>query len=417
LKAKELIDEANEKAVNKIFEAKPTLVGFDIAKNIVPEMDDETILHAGPPVTWERISGPQRGAVMGALVYEGLAKDPDEASKLGEKGDIKLSPCHEHSCVGPMAGVISPSMPVMIVENKEHGNRAFCNLNEGLGKVLRFGAYDEEVIDRLNWMEETLYPSLKTAMEELDEIDLNTITSKALHMNDEVHNRNVASSALLQKLITQGMLDSGVDREILTKVYEFMSDNEHFYLNFSMANSKATMDSILEMEYCTLLTAMTRNGTDFGIRISATGDKWYVTEAPVVDGLYFSGYSKEDAARDMGDSSISETRGVGGFAMAASPSIVQFVGGTPSEAVNYTKEMYEVSQGKDPNLTIPLLDFQGVPTGIDLRKVLRKGIAPIINTGIAHKEPGIGQIGAGIVRAPMDCFKQALQQLSEELDL
>ncbi len=413
---RDLISEANEEAFKRVTSARPMLTGFSLAKTAVPGMDDETFLHAGPPVTWERMSGPQRGAVTGAIIYEGLADDPEEAMKLAERGDIVLSPCHDHGCVGPMAGVISPSMPVMVVENMEGGNRAYSNLNEGLGKVLRFGAYSDEVIQRLKWMEDTLYPTLKVVAGEAEPIDLNAITAKALHMNDEVHNRNVAASLLLLKELTNRMIDSDTDRRTLGEVYGFISENEHFYLNFSMANSKAAMDSIIGIEHCTITSAMSRNGTEFGIRISATGDEWYTAEAPEVDGLYFSGYSKSDAALDLGDSSISETRGVGGFAMAASPSIVQFVGGIPGDALNYTREMYEITQGDDPNLTIPQLDFRGVPVGIDLRKVLRKGVAPLINTGIAHREPGVGQIGAGVVRAPMECFRKALKAFSDKYE-
>jgi len=415
LSAGEEIDEANEEAVGNVFSAKPSLIGFDIAGAVVPGMKDDTILIAGPPVTWDRISGPQKGAVMGALIYEGAADTPEEAEGMAERGEVRLSPCHDHGCVGPMAGIISPSMPVAVVENREGGNRAYSNLNEGLGKVLRFGAYDEEVIRRLKWMEETLYPALKAALDGSGGIDLNSITARALQMNDEVHNRNVAATCLLQRELTQRLIESDVDRSVLKEIYGFISGNDHFYLNFSMACSKAAMDVAAGIKHSTVVTAMTRNGTDFGIRVSALGDDWFTAPAPVVEGLYFPGYGREDASRDLGDSSISETRGVGGFAMAASPTIVQFVGGTPGEALGYTREMYEVTTGKDPVFTIPQLDFQGVPVGIDIRKVLRKGIAPVINTGIAHREPGVGQIGAGIVRAPMECFNKALRRFSEEI--
>jgi hypothetical protein len=417
LSAKEEINRANEHTVDKIFSARPILIDFEIARDVVTDMNEDTILHSGPPVTWDRISGPQKGAVIGALIYEGLVDSPEKAERMVEQREIELSPCHDHQCVGPMAGVISPSMPVAVVENKTDKNRSFSTLNEGLGEVLRFGAYNEKVIKGLKWLEETLYPALKAALDEVDGVDLNSIMARALQMNDECHNRNVAASCLLQRNLLKCMLDSDIDRSILHEVLEFMEANEHFFLNFSMAACKATMDAAGGVKNSTIVTAMTRNGTDFGIRISSLGDEWFTAPAPAVRGLFFSGYNQEDASLDMGDSSIAETRGLGGFAMAASPSIVQFVGGTPSDALNNTREMYEITESKDPTFTIPQLDFQGVPVGIDVRKVLRKGIAPLINTGIAHKDPGVGQIGAGIVRAPMECFKKALQRFIEEIGL
>jgi len=411
---RDLIEKANAEAYQRVTSAKPTLIGFELAKDVVPNLKEETFLHAGPPVSWGNMSGPQRGALLGAIVYERLADTVKDAEKLAEREEITLSPCHDHGCVGPMAGLISPSMPVMVIEDASKGNRAYSNLNEGLGKVLRFGSYSDDVISNLRWMEEKLCPALMVAGNEKDPVDLGTITAKALHMNDEVHNRNVAASSLLLKELAQRMIDSDLDRETLSSVYSFMARNDHFYLNFSMASSKVAMDSIAGSEHCTIVTAMTRNGFEFGVQISATGSEWFTAPAPEVDGLYFPGYGRKDAALDMGDSSISETRGVGGFAMAASPTIVQFVGGTPGDALSYTRVMYEITQGEDPTFTIPQLDFRGVPVGIDMRKVLRKGVAPVINTGIAHKEPGVGQIGAGVVRAPMECFTKALKAFSEK---
>lgn len=412
---KDEIEEANSKVFERLLNSKPVLVDFRLAEELIPSLNkDPFFLHAGPPVTWDRMSGPQRGAVIGALIYEGLTDSPSGAEKLVEGGDVGLSPCHEHGCVGPMAGVISASMPLAVVEDSETKKRAYTNLNEGLGDVLRFGAYGEKVQRRLEWMKETLAPALKTAVRDAGGIELNAISSKALHMNDECHNRNVAASCLLQKKLSRHMLSGGVDKKELTDILDFFQENEHFYLNFSMAACKLTMDSGANVEKSTIVTAMTRNGTDFGIRVSSLGGEWFVTEAPEVEGLYFPGYTRADAARDMGDSCITETRGLGGFSMAAAPSIVQFVGGASIDAVNYTKEMYEITVGRDPNFTIPQLDFQGIPLGIDLRKVIRKGVAPIINTGIAHREPGVGQIGAGTVRAPMECFVDALKRFSEK---
>jgi hypothetical protein len=414
---KEEIEKANNTALKKVLSAQPFLTDFDIARRVIPNFKENMILHAGPPITWDRISGPQKGAIIGAIIYEGLADAPDEAELIGKRGEIELKPCHDHSSVGPMAGAISASMPVMIVENKNEGLKTYSNLNEGIGEHLRYGAFKPKVIEKLKWMETTLFPALKEALNETEGIDLNQIIARALHMNDECHNRNVAATCLLQRSLFMKMIESNIDRTTLGEVLKFVSGNDHFFLNFSMAACKSAMDTIKKIENSTIVTAMTRNGTDFGIRVSGLGNDWFTSPSPTVQGLYFPGYNRENACPDIGDSSITETRGLGGFAMAASPSIVQFVGGTVKEAMNNTLEMYEITTVKDTKFTIPQLGFQGVPVGIDIRKVVELNVPPVINTGIAHKMPGIGQIGAGIVRAPMECFQKSLIKLSETMGL
>ncbi len=403
------IDAANEEALTRILAAQPTIVGLGIAGEVIPGMTKTTILHAGPPVTWARMSGPQRGAVMGGLIYEGLAKDPAEAEALAASGKIAFDPCHMHDAVGPMAGVVTASMPVWILENKTFGNRAYCTINEGLGKVLRFGAYDNEVLTRLKWMERELYPVLKDALAIKGEIDVKVLVSKLLQMGDEGHNRNEAGTSLLLRELVPAIMNC--DHPLAQKVaaFNFVNGNNHTFLNISMPAMKCTLDPIFDIPYCTVIATMSRNGTDFGIRIGGLGkDRWFAAEAEMVKGLYFPGYSEEDAARDMGDSCITETAGIGGFCMAAAPAIVQFVGGQVSDSIHYSTRMYEITVGEGRSYKIPALDFRGSPTGIDLRKVIETGIRPVINTGIAHKNPGVGQVGAGIVYPPEDCFKQAL---------
>lgn len=417
LKAPELaakIDAANKEALARILAAQPTIVGLGIAGEVIPGMSKKTILHAGPPVTRERMCGPQRGAVMGGLIYEGLAKTPAEAEALAASGEIKFEPCHMHNAVGPMAGVVTASMPVWILENKKFGNRAYCTINEGLGKVLRFGAFDDEVLTRLRWMEHELYPILKEAVEIKGEIDVKVLIAKLLQMGDEAHNRNEAGTSLLIRELVPAIMrcDKPLDQKIAA--YNFINGNNHTFLNISMPAMKCTMDPIFDIPYCTVVATMCRNGTDFGIRVAGLGkDRWFAAEAEMVKGLYFPGYDEKDAARDLGDSCITETAGIGGFCMAAAPAIVQFVGGQVSDAINYSTRMYEITVGEGQAYKIPALDFRGSATGIDVRKVIETGIRPIINTGIAHKDPGIGQVGAGIVNPPEDCFKQALAACAE----
>ena len=408
------IDEANKRAVAKILAARPVLVDIKTAKDVIPGMTEHTILISGPPIEWERMSGPTKGAVWGALIYEGLAKDQKEADKLVASGRIKFGACHDHDSVGPMAGIISPSMPVFIIENQENGKRTYSNFNEGLGKVLRYGAYEESVIKRLKWMEKTLAPVLSDALKRSGPIDLKMIMAQALHMGDELHCRNVASSLLFLKLMAPHIAETGFDKKEVGEVMKFMGENFLFFLNPAMAASKAMMDAAHNIEHCTVVTTLTRNGTDFGIRVSGLGNRWFTAPAEVPKLLCFPGFTEADANPDIGDSAIMETAGFGSFACAASPAVVQVVGGSASEAVEHTREMWEICLAKDKSFSIPFLNFEGIPRGIDLRKVMDMGIFPIINTGVAHKKPGFGTVGFGILRAPTECFKKALQSFAEK---
>jgi hypothetical protein len=406
------MNDANQEAVRRIRRGQPVLVGMGAARDVIPGMHAHMILHAGPPIEWGRMCGPTRGAVMGALIYEGLAKDEKEAEKLAASGEIEYSPCHHHHAVGPMAGVVSPSMPVFILENKAFGNRTFCTQNEGLGKVLRYGGMGAEVYARLKWMASDLYPVLDRALQSLPNgIDIKSLIAQALHMGDECHNRNRAATSLFLRAIGPALARTNRDNEVLAKVVEFIDRNDHFFLNLSMPAGKAMLEPAEGIPGSTIVTVMARNGTDFGIRLACMPERWFTAPAGRVQGLYFPRYTEKDANPDIGDSTITETAGYGGMAMAAAPAITQFVGGTPQLATRTTLEMYEITFGEHENLTIPALNFRGTPLGIDVRKVMETGILPQINTGIAHKDPGVGMVGAGILRAPEKCFKDAFDSL------
>ena len=408
------IEKANEEAVKKILEAKPVAIGVKKAKDVIPGMKERMLLHAGPPIEWKRMSGPTRGAVIGATIFEGWADREEGAVKLAERGEIEFAPCHDHDAVGPMAGVISPSMSVYIVENQTHGNKVYCNFNEGLGKVLRYGAYSDEVIENLKWMEKEMSPLLTEAFKRSGPIDLKEIISKALHMGDECHCRNVATSLLFLKTMTPHVIETGFDGKIISRVMKFMGDNVLTFLNLLMPACKAMLDAGHGIEYSTIVTALTRNGTDFGIRVSGLPGQWFTAPAPTPETLFFPGFKKGDEGRDIGDSAIAETMGLGGFASANSPAVVQVVGGTPQDAANYSREMREITVAKHTSFTMPFMNFEGTPLGIDIRKVVETGILPFINTGVAHKDPGVGGVGFGLVRAPVDCFKKALKAFAEK---
>jgi hypothetical protein len=411
------IEKANQEAVERMMSARPILKGISIARDVIPGMKENLILHAGPPIEWERMSGPLRGAVIGALIFEGLAGDEDQAVSMVKSGEIAFSPCHHHHAVGPMAGVTSASMAVYEIENITHGNWAYSTLNEGYGKVLRYGAYAEEVIEKLHWMNDVLAKVLAEALSMGEGLDLRALLAESLHMGDEGHNRNKAGSLLFLKnlspLIARVTKDDAVEAEVL----QFIGDNALSVLNPVMAACKAMADAAHGVEGSTVVTAMARNGTDFGIRVSGLGEEWYTAPAEIPDGLYFPGFTSEDANPDIGDSTITETAGIGAFAMAAAPAIVTFISGTPQDALNATLEMYEITVAEHQHFTIPPLDFRGTPTGIDIRKVVELELPPRVNTGIAHKEPGIGQVGAGLVRPPMQIFKDAIMAYAKKYKL
>ncbi len=412
------IEAANAEAYNRIIAGRPLLVGMGLARDVIPGFAPSgggrlLITHSGPPITWPRMCGPTRGAIMGALIYEGLAETPEEAAAIAASGEIEFAPCHHFHAVGPMAGIISPSMPVFIVKNEATGHLAYATQNEGLGKVLRYGAYGPEVIRRLRWMDAVLYPALKAALAVNGPIDLRSMISQALHMGDEGHNRNRAGTSLLIRAIAPTLVEAVPDPATVAAVLRFMDGNDHFFLNLTMPAMKAMLLPAEDIPGCTLVTTMARNGTDWGIRVSATGDRWFTAPAPLVAGLWLPGYTADDANPDIGDSAITETGGIGAFALAGAPAIVKFVGGAPADATNATLEMYEITQGEHPAFTLPSLNFRGTPVGIDVRKVLRTGITPRLNTGIAHREPGIGMVGAGLVSAPKGCFVAAFEALAQ----
>ena len=409
------IEEANRTAFATFLGAQPVLEDVRPASELIPGLTGRLLLHAGPPLSWDRMCGPMQGAIIGAILFEEWAGTPEEATRLAASGKIAFAPCHHHSAVGPMAGIISPSMPVWSVTNAAGRNRAFSGLNEGLGKVLRFGAYGLEVLKRLRWMSAVLGPTLSNAVKAIGGLELKPLMAQSLHMGDELHNRNTAASSLLLKKLLPGLLQSGRPLNEIADVARFVAGNDHFFLNVSMAACKSMLDAAHGVRNSSLVTAMARNGVEFGIRMSGTGDAWFTAPAPMVEGLYFPNYGPEDAAPDLGDSAITETAGLGAFAMAAAPAIVQFVGGAPSDAEANTRRMRRIALGVNPAFTIPALSFAGSPAGIDARKVVDRGIVPVMDTGIAHRTAGVGQVGAGISHAPVACFVQAAEALGQKV--
>lgn len=409
------IARANAEGLRRMLAAEPVLLDVVPAGTAMPGLEDRVLLHSGPPIAWQRMCGPMQGAIAGAIVFEGWAKDLVAAAKLAAAGGVKFYPNHHFGAVGPMTGITTRSMPVMVVENraKGAGNRSYCMINEGLGKVMRFGANDASVLERIGWLRDEFGPALGAALRAIGGLELSPLIARGLAMGDEMHQRNVACSALVLRALAPQLARSCRTPEAAARAFAFIGGNEQFFLNIGMAMGKSVMDPLMGpnngIEACSLVAAMCRNGTDFGVRLSGTGDQWFTAPVEMPQGLYFPGYSEKDANPDMGDSAIMETIGLGAFAMAAAPAVAGFVGaGSASDAVAYTRAMAGIAVGRNAKWAIPALDLEGVPAGIDVRLVVESGVQPAINTGIAHRKPGVGQVGAGIARAPLACFEQGL---------
>jgi hypothetical protein len=414
------VDRANAAAVERMLAAQPKLVDVALrADEIWPELwanGKKTLTHAGAPIAWASMCDPMKGTMIGAMLYEGWARTPEEASERLARGDVAFLPNHDIRAVGPMSGAISPSMPVFVVRNATHGNMAYTNFSEGIGRVLRFGAYGPDVIERLKWIATVLAPAIKTALAALpDGVDLKAIQAQALLMGDEVHSRNAAATALFHMAIGGALAGSACDRARAREALDFIAATSQFFLNLSMVASKCIMDATHGVPASSIVTAIARNGVTTAIRVSGLGSRWFESPSDTPVGLFFPGFGQEDANADLGDSAICETAGYGGQALAASPALVQLVGGSVAAAIDYSREMYHVTWTRNPVMSLPNLEFAGGPAGIDVRKVVDTGIRPVVTTGIAHKQAGVGQIGAGIVRVPMACFTQAVDALAAEL--
>jgi hypothetical protein len=406
---------ANQQALEAMLSAEATLVDVRPASEALG-LERGQFLHAGPPVDWERASGPLRGALIGAVLFEGLAQTAEDAVRLLASGDgVSWEPCHHRGAVGPMAGVVSPSMWTFELRDEAHDHTSWCSLNEGLGKVLRYGAYSQEVLDRLHWMSDVLGPLLQTAVRAGDPIDVRAIVGQMVQMGDEGHNRNRAGTLMFLREILPAVIDSGAPTAEIAQAVRFMGNNDHFFLNLGMPACKLQASAAAGLPGSSAVTVMARNGTDFGIQTSGTGDRWFTAPANTPEGLFLGSYGPEDANPDIGDSAITETAGIGGLAMATAPAIVRFVGGSVPDALATTQRMYDITLGENPAFAIPILEFRGAPTGIDVTSVVRTGVLPQINTGMAGRVAGTGQVGAGLVTPPMECFTLALAALAESV--
>lgn len=407
----EHINQANAEILEKLINSRVELTDIRPANDVIPALNSSTVLHAGPPLSCEHCCGPLRGALHGALIYEGIATSEDMADVMLREHQVEIMSAHSHGALGPMTGVISRSMPVAVLNNITYGNAAYVTLNEGLGKVLRFGAFDETVLKRLRWIEAILGPVLSAALKLRGPVSMTDIITRAVRRGDECHNRNKAATSLLIRTLAPWIVRTSFSRDDIAEVLSFLDGNDHFFLNLSMGCSKATTDAAAAVPGGSVVTCMASNGRHFGLKLS--GQNWIHGAAGFVDGNYFDGFAADDANPVIGDSFISETVGLGGVAMAAAPGITRFIGGTVDDAVQATLRMYDITLIEHPRYLIPCLGFRGTPLGIDARLVVKKNLPPILNAGIAHHQAGVGQIGAGRYQPPMECFKDAVDAVSQ----
>jgi len=407
---KEKIEAANAQAVGRLVGAEPVLVDVAPAGEVVPGMKDRLVLHSGPPVDWKRMCGAQRGAVTGMCIFEGWARDREDAVRQIEEGRVAFEPNHHHSTVGPMAGTITPNMWVFVVENKAFGNRACCRQVES---YQQFGDYSPAALEALEKWRDVWGPALRAAVRKMGGVPLKPLITRALQMGDELHNRVVASSSVFANAVAPALVEAGLAKEQLVSTLHYLGSHPFLFLGLSMASAKAAADPARGVQYSTVVTAMARNGTEFGIQVSGLEGEWFTSPAPRVRGLFLPGFKDQDAGADMGDSAITETVGWGGFVLGGAPGILNFVGGSPNEALDFSRQMRGICVARSPDYLIPALNFEGTAVGIDIRRVVQTNTLPVIDTAIAHKEPGHGIIGAGIVRPPMECFIKALKRFAD----
>ena len=407
-------EEANAEALRRIVSAEPLLVDLKPAGEVIPGLGEHDFLHAGPPLTgWEEVEGALRGSVLGSLIHLGFARDVTEAESLAASGEIHLVSANDCHTGGTYAGVIGHGTPVFVVENRPGGTRAFSAINEGRGQALRYGSNDAETLARLAWLEGEFAAILGAAIRLSGGIDLFEILVQALHMGDDGHSRQKAASTLFMNTIAPYVVEAGFGAKETARALRFLAQNDIFFLPLTMASGKSTMASTQGIPGSTVVSCMAANGVRFGIKVSGLGDRWITAPIPQVHGQFFEGYQAEDANQVIGDSEVAETMGLGAFAMAGAPALARYVGGTVKEATRLALEMYSITLSEHPRFNIPTLEYRGTPTGIDIRRVVEQGLTPLFNTGIAHRTPGIGQIGAGFVRTPLECFTTALEELAK----
>jgi hypothetical protein len=407
------VGETSGFALNALDTTPVTATGVRRADEVCPAVDARRFLHAGPPIALADIVGPVRGAVLGALVFEGQADDVRDAERILARGQIELLPCHDAGGVGAMAGIVTPSMPAVVV-GSGNGVTSFAPLNEGLGQALRFGSNDDAVLSRLVWMRDVVAPLLDAAIDDVGGLDVIGLQSEGLRRGDECHNRNVASTAAIIAMLAPSIARLARKPAEAAAVLRYMASNPHFFLSFSMAAAKVLADCAQSSADPGVVTAICANGRSLGIRVSGLGDRWFLDDAPIGNPKLFPGYTLEDVCPALGDSYITEVVGLGAFALVAAPALTVFTGGDPALSSGLVDELRTITRGSSSRFLVPSEGFRGTPLGIDVRLIEQTGVSPLVNNGLAHCRPGVGQVGAGLTRLRVSPFVAASRFLSEQ---
>ncbi len=404
---------ANQAAYEQLTKADPVLVDIRTALEVVPNMTNETVLTSGPPMRWDEYVGGQRNAIIGGALHEGLAGSRDEAIALLDAGKIVVSSCHEHDCIGSVAGIYTASMPVFVVEDRHGGTRAFCNFYEGPSRYrLNYGYYSEEVHQNLQHIADVISPVLADAVRLAGGLPLKPLIQRALHMGDELHSRNTAGTILFTRELFPFIVDVARKRpEDVKATLAFIRESDYFFLRLSMATAKATANAAHGIAGSSVVTGMTISCRDFAIRVSGLDETWFHGPHPKLQGRFFEGFTEEDVEWMGGESHHTQVIGLGAFSQAAAFGLQAYQGGSAEAMVANNLEMYRITVGEHPDFRIPYFGFRGSPVGIDVLKVVETGVVPLIDGGLAGR--GGGQIGAGVLMAPMECFTAAAAELEK----
>jgi hypothetical protein len=407
--------EANEYAIEQLTESDPVITNVSTAGEVLPGMSQSTVLTSGPPLPWDEYQEGQRDAIIGGALYEGLAKNTEEANRRIRDGDIIVGTCHDYSCVGSMAGIYTASMPVFVVRDRHSGQVGYCNFYEGEStQRLNYGVYNEEIYEQLEFISNVIATVIDGALKIIGEIELRPIIQRALHMGDELHSRNTAATMLISQELFPGIISlsrtNDLPAEDIDKTIEFLAESNYFFLRPGMAAGKATADAAHGIENSSIVTAMSFNCSEFGIRVSGLGDRWFTAPMPMVDGEFFDGFSEEDVEYMGGESIINETVGLGGLAQAAAFPLQDYQGGSPERMIEKNRQMYHITNSEHPYYKIPYFQFRGTPVGIDIVQVVEEDITPVMDIGVSGDQGG--QIGAGSLEAPIACFKTAYDELT-----
>lgn len=405
------IDEANGRAVEMITKAQPYWVSVEAAGDFLKEMGERTILHSGPPIPYEDMCELHKRGMQNGALMEGWAASRKEADRLLKRGDIHVDSALNYAAVGSGTGIITPSVPLLIVEDRRTKKRAGVFPAEGKfgGGFCGWGLYSKEIADNLRYLRERVYEPLSRLLEEEGGLELKSLIAESIEMGDENHSSQSAVDLLFLKKI----LPYGLKAENSGEIIRYFLETGRFFHNFGQAASRSALLGASDIPGSSMVTAAGGNGVEFGIKVAGLSEEWFTAPSPMIEGRYMTpGSRREDQLAWIGDSSVVECAGLGGILSAASPKVCAYRGDNLEKALETTRQMALICIGENPSYRIPNLDFAHSPVGIDVLKCVKTGITPVINGGMINRQGG--WMGAGCARIPMECFEKAAKAFEEK---